>query len=220
MGNYSYFLQVKNQIWVVDPFGAQHLLDICHSLQATFAGIVLTHGHHDHTEGVNGLLAGQNDLKVYSWNNLFEGQILLEHQEDQLIIYHTPGHTMDHITLRLVRKSQPDAFIVGDTIFHGGVGNCRCGDAEVLFESIQKLKGMASDESEIHCAHDYQLTNLGFIKSIQGPSPRLKELIQKKEQYKDQYLITTFGLEKTYNPFLITNNKMEFLELRQKRDCW
>ncbi|MCI4367804.1 MAG: MBL fold metallo-hydrolase [Thermoplasmata archaeon] len=62
----------------------------------------------------------------------------------------TPGHTRDHLTLRL-----GDRIFTGDTLLLGACGRSDLGDGDprLLYESLHETLGRLSDETEVYPAH-------------------------------------------------------------------
>lgn len=88
------------------------------------------------------------------FDRLFEDGDLLQLGAMQIRVMHTPGHTPADVTYLINEK----AAFVGDTLFMPDVGTARCdfpgGKAATLFDSIQKLLGLA-ETTEIYVCHDY-----------------------------------------------------------------
>jgi glyoxylase-like metal-dependent hydrolase (beta-lactamase superfamily II) len=65
----------------------------------------------------------------------------------------TPGHTCDGVTYLVERHA-----FVGDTVFRASHGTARCdfpgGDADALFDSVQRLYSLPRD-TRLHFCHDY-----------------------------------------------------------------
>ena len=65
----------------------------------------------------------------------------------------TPGHTSDSLTYKV-----GNYLFIGDTLFHPEIGSARCdfpgGDADLLFQSIDKLLSFGDDAVLCLC-HDY-----------------------------------------------------------------
>jgi len=72
----------------------------------------------------------------------------------QAKVMHTPGHTPACVTFVI-----GDAVFVGDTLFMPDFGTARCdfpgGDAEALYDSIQKIFELPNDTRLFMC-HDYK----------------------------------------------------------------
>lgn len=103
----------RDPCWVVDPGPAleTHLDRVAQDAQARggAAGIALTHGHGDHSDGVAGLLARLGELPVAAsaWSGatvaLADGGAF-----GPLMAIATPGHAPDHL-----------AFVSGRVLFSG-----------------------------------------------------------------------------------------------------
>ncbi|RZU98696.1 MBL fold metallo-hydrolase [Spiribacter vilamensis] len=69
-------------------------------------------------------------------------------------VFHTPGHTSDHITYVI-----GDAVFVGDTLFMPDAGTARCdfpaGSARELYRSIHRLFDALPDSHRLFVLHDY-----------------------------------------------------------------
>jgi hydroxyacylglutathione hydrolase len=156
--------------------------------------VILTHGHIDHTAGLDSLLTNWPHIKIYihcldepmlaGKNNLAElvgmparkikadclledGQII-ELAGIMFVVLHTPGHTPGGICLY---SSDEQTAFVGDTLFAGSVGRTDFpgGDEKQLLNSIKE-----------------KLLNLpGSTKVYPGHGPA-----------------TTIANEKKHNPFL------------------
>ena len=142
--------------------------------------ILETHAHADHLSGaqilksrLGGKVAiGDGICKVQEhFASLFNLQAPFAadgHQFDHLFadnesfalgniecrVMHTPGHTSDSVTYLIGTHA-----FVGDSIFMMDSGTARCdfpgGDAELLYQSIQKLFVLPDDTVLCMC-HDYQ----------------------------------------------------------------
>lgn len=173
---------------VIDPGAAApsilHFLDE-HDL--TVAGIVLTHAHLDHVEGVAAVKsATEADIYLHPAD-----RVLYDHAEDQaaafayplessppppdrplahgdiltfgrctLEVRLAPGHSPGHVIL--VSEADGLAF-VGDVIFEGGIGRTDLpgGDFQQLIRSIREQVLTLPDDTRLLSGHGYE-TTVGF----------------------------------------------------------
>lgn len=103
----------RDPCWVVDPGPAlaEHLDRVAADADARggAAGIVLTHGHADHTDGVPGLRERIGDVPVFAaaWDGATD-RIADGETAGPLTAIATPGHAPDHL-----------AFVAGRVLFSG-----------------------------------------------------------------------------------------------------
>ena len=126
-------------------------------------GILLTHGHYDHTGGVAGVLEQYPDIPVYLHkNDLFapggstryqfagaggnqrtygEGDVL-PLGGAAVRVLHTPGHSPGSVVLLW-----GGVMIAGDTLFAGSCGRCDLfgGSMEEMFASLKRLGQLEGD---------------------------------------------------------------------------
>ncbi|HVO33292.1 MAG TPA: MBL fold metallo-hydrolase [Elusimicrobiota bacterium] len=195
------------QAAVIDP--AWNVPAIVQEVEAdgyTITHIILTHGHYDHINGVEDLLAktdatvcaqsvelekfipqGAGGLSIprSSLKKSFSGESVVI-GKIEITQIHTPGHTPGSQCL-LVRSpdSGSDRLITGDTLFIGTCGRCDFpySKPEELFRSLQRLKALKGD-TVFYPGHDY------------GQQPS-----------------NTIDQERTTNPFLMMENLSQFLQL-------
>lgn len=173
---------------VLDPGGdVDDIEKVLQSLGAKVKYIALTHGHFDHTTGVDGLQAitkaevaiGKEDnemiLKdVQYYGPFIEGgaHIILNHGDSlnfgkhTMKVIHTPGHTPGGVCFSI-----ENMLFSGDTLFKGSIGRSDLagGDGEALIRNIKEKLVVLPKETIVYPGH--------------GPS-------------------TTIGDEELYNPFL------------------
>ena len=126
---------------VIDPGAEPELiLSAAEKLDCTVDKILLTHGHWDHTNGLDGLVPNLNrNIPIYVHEldypgpntgfgkadlSAFKDQIrfykdgeTLEMGVEPIIVLHTPGHTPGSVTLAI-----GDNLFTGDTLFCGSCG--------------------------------------------------------------------------------------------------
>ncbi|WP_462163775.1 hydroxyacylglutathione hydrolase [Pseudoalteromonas xiamenensis] len=209
--NDNYIWLIKNSetqtAFVVDPGDAQAVKQALsrHALQ--LEGILLTHHHWDHTDGVNELKAAYPNSCVYGpANSPFTGidVKLSEHDtvkvhDKSFFVLETPGHTLDHICYVC------DQFaFTGDTLFHGGCGRLFEGTATQMWQSLTKLADLP-DSTLIYCTHEYTQANLGFALSVEPDNTdlhRIKQRVDTMRAHAERTIPTSIGEQKRCNPFL------------------
>jgi hydroxyacylglutathione hydrolase len=103
------------------------------------------------------------------------------------------------------RGTRPDKLaFVGDTLFSIGCGRVIEGNAEMMWQSLLKLRNLP-DDTRFYCGHEYTQANIRFAKTIEPNNARLAARAQEVTQLlaKGQPTIpATIGAEKAENPFL------------------
>ena len=172
--------------------------------------ILTTHHHHDHTGGNLALKAetactiigprGEAAKTPGIDKQVGEGDTFA-FGAHQVRVLDTPGHTAGHITYWI---PSANAVFVGDTLFAIGCGRVIEGNAQIMWQSLQKLKALPK-ETAVYCGHEYTQANARFALTIEPEN----EALQKRAREVDQLcaagkatLPTTIGLELETNPFL------------------
>jgi sulfur dioxygenase len=121
------------------------------------AAIVETHTHADHLAG-HAALHAATDAPIfvshrspaeYPHRRLSEGEAV-DFGGQELVVLETPGHTMDHLTLRL-----RDEIFTGDTLLLGACGRTDLGGGspDRLWESLQEKILRLPNDTEVYPAH-------------------------------------------------------------------
>ncbi len=207
--NYIWLIQVDDQCWAVDPGDEIPVLQWLERHRLDLHGILLTHFHHDHTGGVQALVAatgarvlGPDDPRMrlslervtaddHQW-------LAVEQALPGLKVLSVPGHTVPHLAWWL-----GDCLFCGDTLFSLGCGRLFDGTADQLFASLQRLAELP-DETRVFPAHEYTLANLRFARHLLPADPELVaygERLQRKRR-SGPTLPVMLGEEKHCNPFL------------------
>ena len=164
---------------VIDPaWDVQAIINRARQLEITITDILLTHSHHDHINGVDGIL-GEYDTKVHLLKNeaSFWGASLvrpcLHHGGDRIRIgqtevevLHTPGHTPGSACYKVGSD-----LITGDTLFVFGCGRCdlRGGDPEQMHATLQRFRDELPDSIVIHPGHHYaEKTTSTLAEELEG----------------------------------------------------
>ncbi|WP_339615165.1 hydroxyacylglutathione hydrolase [uncultured Gilvimarinus sp.] len=212
--NYFWLLQPdpkSSDAYIFDPGDAAPVLAALKQRELTLAGIVLTHHHWDHTDGIDELLE-HHQVPVYGPHStripqvtqpLAEGDTL-ELGGTQWRILATPGHTLDHIVYYRPDAKPNGVLIAGDTLFAGGCGRMFEGDPERFQQSLDKLAQLPANTT-LYCSHEYTVANLVFAQAVEPENPdiaaRLNSARKKREQHQPT-VPSTIALELATNPFL------------------
>lgn len=167
MENFVYLIQdqATQRAAVVDPaWDVPSILELAEKRGVKITDILLTHSHHDHINGIEGVLEKYDaQLHLLKAEAEFWGQCLdlptlhyggdrIELGATEIEILHTPGHTPGSACYRL-----NDELITGDTLFVFGCGRCDLagGDPEVMYNTLRKLRGDLPSETAVFPGHNY-----------------------------------------------------------------
>lgn len=167
MDNYIYFIgdAKSKEIYVVDPaWDVEHIRAEAKRQDLRIKGALITHGHADHTNGIEDLLS-THDIPVYVSEHEAEfykpvGENIKDVKlNDKLMIgnveiefIHTPGHTPGSQCFLVDGK-----LVAGDTLFLDGCGRCDMpgGDAEIMYDTIYNRLMTMPDSTIIYPGHNY-----------------------------------------------------------------
>lgn len=200
--------------YVIDPGDAGPILTHFNDQHLTLAGILVTHHHWDHTDGLDSLLEHRS-VPVYGPDSvpqvthpLREGdRLTLQGWEFEVLA--VPGHTLDHLAYITPPGpgTTPRRLFCGDALFAAGCGRLFEGAPAMALNSLQKLNQLPGD-TEIYCAHEYTVTNLRFALEVEPDNKALIERLAKEQHQREQGLPTLpsqLDLERQTNPFLRTH---------------
>jgi len=172
--------------------------------------ILVTHHHADHTAGVPELKARHAcrvvaprgeapripavDVTVREGDFITVGTLVGR-------VLETPGHTAGHISYWF--KSEKLAF-VGDTLFSVGCGRLLEGSAEIMWDSLRKLRDLPP-ETEVYCGHEYTAANVHFALTIEPHNTALRtraDEVVKLCSAGRPTIPSTIASERLTNPFL------------------
>ncbi len=132
-------------------------LEALRARQLSLRAIVETHTHADHLSGHAELHArtsapiwlGRRSPAQYPHRSIADGEGV-PFGGSELLVWETPGHTSDHLALRL-----DGAVFTGDTLLPGSCGRTDLGDGspELLWESLTTKLLPLPDETEVFPAH-------------------------------------------------------------------
>ena len=206
--NYIWVLHTHNKAWVIDPGESEQVLDYLNQHNLELQAILITHKHHDHINGIQGILQRFESIDIYGPVNdqldmvtirCKEGDEITLDQELILKVVETPGHTPDHICFY-----NDEYLFSGDTLFTAGCGRILGGTPEQYAQSLLKLRTLP-DSLLFFCAHEYTDTNLRFAQIVEPNNIALQNRIEQTHICYPKIHIgaqSTLGLEKATNPFL------------------
>lgn len=234
---------------IVDPGEAMPFLHAIRSQNLELKAVLATHHHYDHIGGLSelspvptwssrrdkdripgaggaGLRKTLGDGESATWAGLGDAT---GSKEITITAIEIPGHTEGQLAYVVESKSgrargEADVF-VGDTLFSLGCGRCLEGTPEILFASLQKLKGLPA-KSRIHFGHEYTEKNALFWLSLGATEPenpdidiaKIKNELSVVSQARGPRPAPTLESEMKLNPFLRTQNASEFRRWRELRN--
>lgn len=193
--------------WIVDPGESSPVIAYFQENKLSLEGILLTHHHYDHTDGILEVLKTLGDAPVFSNSTgPYEHVTHPVVEGDKIDIFgevfevlETPGHTPEHIVFY-----NPKALFSGDVLFTAGCGKTWGKTQEPMADSLLKLREL-NDDCLVYCGHEYTLANINFA-AIAEPD---NEAIIKRQQEVTQKTLAgipcvpeRLGVEKQTNPFL------------------
>lgn len=159
-GCLAYFVAdpVAREAIIIDPGAdATPYLEIVRAGRWHLAAIVESHTHADHLAG-HAALHAATDAPIYvsrrsparyPHRTLSDGEAI-DFGSEELRVLETPGHTRDHLTLRI-----RDSAFTGDTLLLGSCGRTDLADGspELLWESLSEKLLHLPEETEVYPAH-------------------------------------------------------------------
>lgn len=211
--------------------------------------VLNTHEHRDHTGGNDAVIAATGAKLLGPANAagridnideaLSEGDVVKIGTSGEFKVMETPGHTPIHISL--FGHTDTPHLLCGDTLFNAGVGHCRTGDPEVLYQTFSEKIATLPDDTRVYPGHEYMANNLAFTLDREPDNAAAKDLLEElKDQDPNNAKITTLGEERQINTFLrldsasiaaglkeqfsdlpdTPDEKSVFLKLRELRNNW
>ena len=211
--NYIWLVSTNEGSIVIDPGESKNIQKLIDNKTIDLKGILITHHHYDHTNGLSELVK-KNELEVYGPVNNIDGINHRLNDKDKISIIgidfdviSIPGHTLDHIGFYSANASNPILFC-GDTLFAGGCGRIFEGTYEQMFNALKKITKLPTN-TNIYCGHEYTLSNLKFALEADDTNKELIEEFKKVENKINSNipsLPTTLDKELKVNPFLRCDN--------------
>ena len=179
---------------LVDPVLEQKERDLArvkaHGL--TLAFVIETHVHADHVTSAGALCAETNAASVvFDSSPCTCASRRVKHAERiqtggvSLEVIHTPGHTLESMSLRL-----GDRILTGDSLLIGTAARTdfQGGDAGQLFESVHTRLFTLADDTTVHPGHDYA----GRVCSTIGVEKRTNERLANRTR--EEFIVLMSGL--------------------------
>jgi hydroxyacylglutathione hydrolase len=192
---------------VVDPGDAAPVLAALASRGLRPAGVLLTHHHHDHIGGCEGLLQAFPGLPVFAPSDpridlpcarVGDGdRVDVERFRFETIA--VPGHTVSHVAFL-----GHGVLCSGDTLFSLGCGRLFEGTPAEMLASLDRLAALPVD-TQVCCGHEYTLANGAFARLVDPGNGALATRLKEAAAMREQGLPTlpaTLGGELAANPFL------------------
>ena len=211
--NYIWLVSTNEGSIVVDPGESKKILNLIDNNEIDLKGVLITHHHFDHTNGLSDLL-NERGLEVYGPKNNVNGinNIVKNNDKFKVIgidfeVIEIPGHTLDHIAFYSFNDGEPILFC-GDTLFSGGCGRVFEGTFDQMFIALKKISKYPK-ETKIFCGHEYTLSNLKFALAVDENN---EDLIEEYDNIKNivdsgnPSLPTILEKELKINPFLRCDN--------------
>ena len=211
--NYIWLVSTNEGSIVVDPGESKKILNLIDNNEIDLKGVLITHHHFDHTNGLSDLL-NERGLEVYGPKNNVNGINNIVKNNDKFTVIgidfeviEIPGHTLDHIAFYSFNDGEPILFC-GDTLFSGGCGRVFEGTFDQMFIALKKISKYPK-ETKIFCGHEYTLSNLKFALAVDENN---EDLIEEYDNIKNivdsgnPSLPTILEKELKINPFLRCDN--------------
>lgn len=227
--NYVFLITSGKNALLVDPGDALPALQIIEERGLQLDGVLVTHHHPDHIDGLFDILNKFSDIPVYAPEKN-KSQIVLAtkflSEGDKINwgnitfkVMELPGHTLGHIAYYSEHKNW---LFSGDVLFGLGCGRLFEGTAEQAFSSLARFKKLPP-ETLVYCTHEYTEANLKFCKFMNIDTPELQKYeaeLLKKRKGNCPSVPLNLGSEFSANPFLISSSVQEFATLRGQRNTF
>ncbi len=212
--NYIWLVTTNEGSIVIDPGESKQIIDLVKSNEIDLEGILITHHHYDHTNGIEEILKYKK-VEVFGPKNNLNSITKRVKQNDvfnliglKFEVIETPGHTLDHIAFYCL-KDEKSILFCGDTLFSGGCGRVFEGTYSQMYESLKKLSKLPED-TQIFCGHEYTSSNLQFACAVEPNNQFIREYNQEiieKTKNGEPSLPSSLKIEHMINPFIRCNEE-------------
>ena len=211
--NYIWLISTNEGSIIVDPGESKEIIKGINENKIDLKGILITHHHFDHTNGLQDLL-NIDDFDVFGPVNNINGINKKVREPDKFSIIgidfeviDLPGHTLDHIGFYSFNNGNPILFC-GDTLFAAGCGRVFEGTYEQMFEALKKISKLPMN-TKVYCGHEYTLSNIKFALEVDPKNLKIQDEyrhVQELMKSDIPSLPTTIEKELDINPFLRCDN--------------
>ena len=218
----------SDQTMVVDPAEAVPVLAEADQRGWRIGQIWNTHWHPDHTGGNAAIKAATGALVIGPSAEaeriptldiaVHEGDVVRLGNHVATVL-ETPGHTAGHIVFHLAGDA---VVFTGDTLFAMGCGRLFEGDAEQMFDNMQRLAALPP-ETIVYCAHEYTQANGRFARVAEPGNQDVADrmtLVDAARERGEATVPTTIAEERATNPFLRADSAEELAERRAAKDAF
>lgn len=217
--NFSYLIWEKSAsvCAVVDPLSPQELVDLAESLGSRITVSLTTHRHDDHSGGNLELAKLVPGVQIIgsTYETIPGATVAMSDGEVATLrggtlkfkALHTPCHTNGHLCF--LTETDTPAVFSGDTLFVGGCGRFFEGDGNAMEHSLNEVLASLPDNCLVFCGHEYTVSNLRFAAAIDGNNEAVRRKLDwalKQVASQMHTIPSTIGEEKTYNPFMRTDD--------------
>jgi hydroxyacylglutathione hydrolase len=209
--NYIWLLHDAQRALVVDPGDAEVVRQALQANALRLDGILVTHHHPDHTDGVVALQQQFNVPVFGPATESLPGEVRRLDDGDAIQLlglgFETllvPGHTAGHIAFYTTPQGQAPILFCGDTLFSAGCGRLFEGTPAQMLASLDRLAALPGD-TRVACTHEYTLSNLKFALAVEPDNAALQAYTMHCQNLRHKgvpTLPTTLTTELEINPFL------------------
>lgn len=200
----------NRDVWVVDPGDHRPVEQWLAETERQLAGILVTHHHWDHVDGIAPLKSQQTPVlgpggeRFKGTTQILSAGDLVELPWCNLQVMEVPGHTLNHLAYFAAEGFSTPVLFCGDTLFSAGCGRLFEGTPEQMYHSLQQINQLPGD-TQIYCTHEYTLANLKFALAVEPGNTAAAEHLKRCQKLREEgkpTLPTSLAQERQINPFL------------------